>query len=176
LCLVFLETQLVDVAARLDADTLQRVIVKTARKMSPDGLALIADVPLTPGGRRVLDEALGRDVVQRYLTALVEHDWSSLTATLASDVYRIGPYRDVCDGRDAYAAFLEATITALSGYELAVRRMTASGGTVAVELSETVDDAGSRLRTDEVVVFDVAAGLISHVAVYLQTSERLSGG
>ena len=37
LCLVFLETQLVDVASRLDGDTLQRVIVKTARKMSPAG-------------------------------------------------------------------------------------------------------------------------------------------
>lgn len=175
LCLVFLETQLVDVASRLDGDTLQRVIVKTARKMSPAGLALIAEVPLTPGGRRVLDEALGRDVVQRYLSALAAHDWPSLAGTLAADVHRMGPYRDVYDGRDTYAAFLETTMTALSGYELAVERMTASGGTVAVELSETVDDGPGRLRTDEVVVFDVVDGLISQVAVYLQESERTPG-
>ncbi len=172
LCLVFLETQLVDVAARLDADTLQRVIVKTAHKMSSNGLALIADVPLTPGARRMLDEALARDVVQRYLAALAAHDWSGLASTLASDVHRMGPYRDVCDGREAYTAFLEATITALSGYELAVERMTATGGTVAVELSETVDDGADRLRTDEVVVFDVVDGLIGQVGVYLQTSRR----
>src|SRR5205085_8627205 len=126
LCLVCLETQLVDVAARLDADTLQRVVMKTAHKMSPAGLALIREVPLTPGGRRVLDEALGRDVVQRYLTALAAHDWASLAGTLAADVHRMGPYRDVYDGRDTYAAFLERTIAALSGYELAVERMTAS--------------------------------------------------
>jgi limonene-1,2-epoxide hydrolase len=175
LCLVFLETQLVDVAARLDAATLQRVIVKTARKMSPAGLALIAEVPLTPGGRRVLDEALGRDVVQRYLAALAAQDWPALASALASDVHRVGPYLDVSDGRDAYAEFLKTTVTALSGYELAVARLTASGGTVAVELSETVDDGRDRLRTDEVVVFDVVDGLIAQVAVYLRTSQRVPG-
>ncbi len=176
LCLGFLETQLDDVAARLDAETLQRVIMKTARKMSADGLALIAEGPLTPGSRRVLDEALARDVVQRYLGALGTQDWSALANTLAPGVHRVGPYRDVCDGRDVYAAFLETTITGLAGYDLAVARITANGGTVAVELSETVDDGDSRLRTDEVVIFDVADGLIARVAVYLQTSERRSGG
>ena len=90
-------------------------------------------------------------------------------------MHRVGPYRDVYDGRDAYAAFLETTITALSGYELAVERTTAGGGTVAVELSETVDDGSERLRTDEVVVFDVVDGLIAQVAVYLQASERAPG-
>jgi ketosteroid isomerase-like protein len=46
---------------------------------------------------------------------------------------------------------------------------------VAVELSETVDDDADRLRTDEVVVFDVADGLIAQVRVYLQSSQRSSG-
>ena len=49
----------------------------------------------------------------------------------------------------------------------------ADGGTVAVELSETVDDGDGRLHTDETVVFDVAGGLITKVAVYLQTSEHV---
>jgi len=51
--------------------------------------------------------------------------------------------------------------------------MTAADGVVAVELSETVDDRDARLRTDETVVFDVVGGLITRVAVYLRTSERL---
>ena len=41
-----------------------------------------------------------------------------------------------------------------------------------VELDETVDDDDDRLRTDEAVVFDVVDGLITRVAVYLQTSYR----
>ena len=39
---------------------------------------------------------------------------------------------DVYDGRDTYAGFLEATITALGGYELRVARMITSGSTVVV--------------------------------------------
>jgi hypothetical protein len=46
-----------------------------------------------------------------------------------------------------------------------------AGTTVVVELNETVDDGGRRLRTDEAVVFDVTDDLITRVAVYLQRSE-----
>ena len=172
LCLVFLETQLGDVAARLEPDTLDRVIAKTVRKMSAAGLANVADVPLDPVNRRVLDGALARDTVQRYLDALPAHDWPALAATLAADVHRIGPYGDVYDGRETYATFLEQTITALSGYELVVDRLLAAGPTVTAELSETVDDGDARLHTDEAVVFDTEVGLITRVAVYLRSSDR----
>ncbi len=175
LCLVFLETQLADVAARLDAETLAGVLAKTVRKMSPRGLGLVADVPLTAQARRLLDEALARDVVRRYLDALAAHDWPALEATLAMDVRRIGPYGDNYDGRAAYARFLEQTVSALSGYELGVERMLVAGASVAVELHETVDDGDGRLHTDEVVVFDTAGGLIARVAVYLRSSVRLPG-
>ena len=43
---------------------------------------------------------------------------------------------------------------------------------MTVELRETVDDGDARLETSEAVVFDTADGLITRVAVYLQTSER----
>lgn len=172
LCLVFLETQLVDIAARLDPATLPGVITKTARKMSPAGIALIAEVPLGAGSRRILDAAFARDVVQRYLDAMAAADWKTLAATLAPDVERMGPYRDQFRGRDEYAAFLEDIIGSLAGYELVVVDMIVDGNRVAVELNETCDDGDARLRTDETVVFDVRDGLIGHVAVYLQTSER----
>jgi limonene-1,2-epoxide hydrolase len=172
LCLVFLETQLVDIAARLDPAKLPGVITKTARKMSGAGLAQIAHVPLGPGARRLLDEAFARDVVQRYLDGLAEADWDAVAACLAPGVERIGPYRDEFRGRADYAEFLQNTISALSGYELVIAGMIADGNRVAVELSETVDDGDGRLHTDETVLFDVTDGLISRVAVYLQTSER----
>jgi limonene-1,2-epoxide hydrolase len=172
LCLVFLETQLTDVAARLDPTTLTRVIIRTAEKMSAAGRAAIADVPLDEHARRILASATGRDVVERYLAGLAAHDWDAVAATLAPDVERIGPYRDIYTGRDPYAEFLAQTIDSLGGYQLDVHRMQVDGGVVTVELSETVDDGDARLETSEAVVFDTADGLITRVAVYLQTSER----
>lgn len=57
-CLVFIETQLADVAQRLDHDLLIGVLRKTARKLSPAGAAAIADIPLAAAERALLDEAL----------------------------------------------------------------------------------------------------------------------
>jgi hypothetical protein len=172
LCLVFLETQFDDVAARLAPDTLDRVLVRTAKKMSEAGRACIADVPLSAWGRRALDEAWAREIVRQYLFALGANDWPSLAATLAPDVHRIGPYNDAYDGREEYSAFLERTVSGLPGYELVVDRTIASGSTVAVQLNETVDqDDGSRLRTHETVVFDTGGRGITRVAVYLRQSE-----
>jgi len=173
LCLVFLETQLSDVAARLEPDTLDRVLAKTARKMSDAGRAAIAELPLAADARRLLDEALALDVVQRYLDALPGADETTIAATLAPDIERIGPYRDIYRGRAEYASFLAATISALADYELAIKRFLVAGTVVTVELSETVADGDGRLRTDEAVVFDVADGLIARVAVFLQSSEHL---
>ena len=144
--------------------------------MSPAGLAAIADVPLGPGARRLLDEAFARDAVQRYLTGLAVGDWEAVAAALAPDVERIGPYRDVLHGRAEYAEFLRTTISSLSGYALVVVDVIADGNRVAVELNETVDDGDARLHTDETVVFDVRDGLIARIAVYLQTSERRAPG
>jgi hypothetical protein len=58
-CLVFIETQLADVATKLEHDHLIEVIRKTARKMSADALALAARIPLEDHARALLLEALG---------------------------------------------------------------------------------------------------------------------
>ncbi len=58
-CLVFLETQLAEVATRMPRAQLVAVIRKTAGKMSAAGLALAASVPLGEAASAVLDEALG---------------------------------------------------------------------------------------------------------------------
>jgi limonene-1,2-epoxide hydrolase len=172
LCLVFLETQLADVVARLDPVTLQRVIVRTAKKMSDAGLAAIAGVPLDHSAVAVLTTAFAHDVVERYLAGLAANDWTAVAATLAPDITRMGPYRDEHRGREPYTKFLADTISGLGGYQLDVDRVLATGSVVSVELRETVDDGDERLETAEVVVFDTADGLITRVTVYLQTSER----
>jgi ketosteroid isomerase-like protein len=171
LCLVFLEAQLADVAARLDPAKLTGVLQKTARKMSDRGRAAIARVPLGPAERELLAHAVGPAVpVHRYLAALSSGAWDELRACLAENVERRGPYGDDFHDRDEYADFLRDTISALSGYELRVERVLVADGTVTVELNETVDTNDGRLRTDEAVVFDVAGDLITRVAVYLQSS------
>lgn len=59
LCLVFIETQLADVATRLADDTLARVLGKTADKMSEAGRAAIADLPLDPEATALVRRVLG---------------------------------------------------------------------------------------------------------------------
>jgi hypothetical protein len=57
-CLVFIETQLADVATKLEHDHLIDVIRKTARKMSPEALALAGHIELTDPAHALLVEAL----------------------------------------------------------------------------------------------------------------------
>ncbi|MFQ5425659.1 MAG: DUF4202 domain-containing protein [Gaiellales bacterium] len=58
LCLVFLETELVDTATKLDDDEkLIGVLRKTLRKMSSPAVALARDIPLDPDRRALLERA-----------------------------------------------------------------------------------------------------------------------
>jgi hypothetical protein len=58
-CLVFIETQLASLAARMDHQLMLEVIRKTARKMSASGLDLVAAIPLGESEQALLGEALG---------------------------------------------------------------------------------------------------------------------
>lgn len=58
-CLAFLETQLSDVAARLERDQIVEVLRRTARKMSGEALALVGEIPLDPGAAELVATALG---------------------------------------------------------------------------------------------------------------------
>jgi hypothetical protein len=58
-CLVFIETQLAEVAARLEHDHLIDVIRKTTAKMSAQALAQVGSVPVTSAAAALLAEAFG---------------------------------------------------------------------------------------------------------------------
>jgi hypothetical protein len=58
-CLVFVETQLVSTAATLEHDHMISVLHKTARKMSPQAVAALADVPLSTEAKSLLRDAFG---------------------------------------------------------------------------------------------------------------------
>jgi hypothetical protein len=57
LCLVFLETQLDELAGRLDEAAVVEVLRKSLAKMSAEGKALAAEVPMTDSGRALLGRA-----------------------------------------------------------------------------------------------------------------------
>lgn len=61
LCLVFLQTQFDELADRLGDEKTIEVLRKTARKMSPEGLALAAALPHGPDAQRLLAAALADD-------------------------------------------------------------------------------------------------------------------
>ena len=58
LCLVFLATQLDPTIERLGREKVIEVVAKTVRKMSPAGIAAVADVGLTESGAGVVAAAL----------------------------------------------------------------------------------------------------------------------
>ena len=178
LCLVFLETQLMDIVARLDPATLPGVITKTAAQdESPRAAPQIADVPLGPGAHRILDEAFATRrrgaLPRRARGGRLETRWRPPSHPTSSAWARTATSTADATGTSSSSRDRSARCP---GYELVIVDVVADGNRVAVELNETVDDGDARLHTDETVVFDVAGGLITRVAVYLQTSERLERG
>jgi hypothetical protein len=57
LCLIFLETQLAELARRLDAEKLLEVLRRTLRKMSPLAIDAARSLPLEPAERALLASA-----------------------------------------------------------------------------------------------------------------------
>jgi Domain of unknown function (DUF4202) len=58
LCLVFIQTQLHDLAARVDADKLPGIVTKTAQKMSPRALELALGLDIDAGDLALLKRLL----------------------------------------------------------------------------------------------------------------------
>jgi ketosteroid isomerase-like protein len=115
-------------------------------------------------------------VVERYLDAIIGHDWDALAACLADDGFvRVGPWGDEYADKAEYIAFIADLMPKLPGYEMRVDRVTYSGdGRVAVvELSETVDVDGKPHRTPEALVFDLVGGgdgdHIRRIQVFIQS-------
>ena len=66
-------------------------------------------------------------VVERYLRAVVDHDWSALADCLADDVVRVGPFGDTYTPKGPYVAFLEELMPSLEAYSMKVERIVDAG-------------------------------------------------
>jgi ketosteroid isomerase-like protein len=108
-------------------------------------------------------------VVDRYLRAVADHDWSALAACLADDVVRVGPFGDTYSPKAPYLAFVEELMPTLGGYSMSVERIVDAGSVVVAELTETVEMGGKVIVTPEALVFDLDAdGLIVKVDIFIK--------
>jgi hypothetical protein len=109
-------------------------------------------------------------IVERYLDAIVNHDWDVVDECITDDIVRVGPYGDRYDGRDTYLAFISDLMPKLPGYAMELHRVTYATDTLAfAELSETVDIDGTATLTPEVLVFGlVGDGRIARVEIFIQ--------
>ena len=115
-------------------------------------------------------------VVERYLDAIIGHDWGALADCLSDDEFlRVGPWGDAYDDKAEYVAFIADLMPQLPGYEMRVDRVAYSSDErlAVVELTETVDVDGRRHPTPEALVFDLdgdgAQRRIRRIQVFIQT-------
>ncbi|MDT5097246.1 MAG: hypothetical protein QOC76_983 [Mycobacterium sp.] len=113
-------------------------------------------------------------IVERYLDAIVSHDWDVVGECVADDIIRVGPYGDRFDGKDDYLAYISDTMPKLEGYSMQLHRVTyVDDGVAFAELSETVAVGGNPMRTPEVLVFEFdGERRISRVDIFIQTLPR----
>ena len=109
------------------------------------------------------------ETATRFFAGMRAFDWDAMAECLAEDVIRVGPYRDVKQGRTDYRDFLATTIEAIEGYRQDVQRIWSDGVHAVAQLSETMNVDGRPRRTDQAIVLDFGSdGLINRVEVYLQ--------
>jgi len=113
-------------------------------------------------------------VVERYLQAVVAHDWEDLAACLTEDVVRVGPFGDTYTPRGPYVEFLSGLMPTLAGYSMKVDRVVYLGSLALAQLSETVEVDRTPVVTPEALVFDLdPTGRIARIEIYIQ---RLNPG
>ena len=111
------------------------------------------------------------DIVERYLRAIVSHDWDVVDECIADDIVRVGPYGDRYSGRRDYMAFIADLMPKLGGYAMKLDRVTyASDALAFAERSETVEFDGKPMVTPEVLVFELTSDRrIARVDIFIQT-------
>ena len=111
-------------------------------------------------------------VVERYLNAIIGHDWAAFASCLTDDGFeRVGPWGDTYRGKADYVAFIADLMPRLPGYEMRVDRVTYSADerVAVVELTETVEVDSQPHATPEALVFDLDGDRIRRIQVFIQT-------
>ena len=86
-------------------------------------------------------------IVERYLDAIVSHDWDVVGECVADGIVRVGPYGDRYAGRDDYMPFIADTMPKLKGYAMELHRVTYVND--RARFRGTQRDGGSRRQGDD---------------------------
>ncbi len=113
-------------------------------------------------------------LAERYLDAVAQQDWPTVSACIASAVVRHGPFGDDVKGTDEYLSFLKRTMPSLPGYRMDIDRVNELGDQRAmVELRETIVVESGPLETFECLVFEVNdEGLLADISIYIRQTAR----
>ena len=134
--------------------------------LAEPGVTLLRPGPFSVGAMEVDTD---KGVVERYLQAVVDHDWDALAECLTEDVVRVGPFLDTYTPRRPYVEFLASLMPALPGYSMRVERVLYSGAVAVAQLSETVELDGTPVETPEALVFDLdESGRIRRIEIFIQ--------
>lgn len=110
------------------------------------------------------------EIVDRYLDALVAHDWVAFAACLSDDIVRIGPFEDTYSPKAPYVEFISKLMPSLEDYSMRVDRITDAKNMTVVELTESMRFGETVHVTPEVLIFEVEAdGLISKIDIFIKS-------
>ena len=115
---------------------------------------------------------MGEGVIERYLQALVDGDWTTFASCLADGGFtRVGPYGDTYSTK---ADYVRSSPTSCRRWPATRWRSRASPtratASAFAELAETVAVDGTPLRTPECLAFELADdGRIRRVEVFTQS-------
>jgi ketosteroid isomerase-like protein len=110
-------------------------------------------------------------VVERYLEAIVNHDWDRLSDCLTDDIVRTGPFGDTYTPKAPYLEFISNLMPTLQDYSMRVDRVaySADGRVGLAKLTETLQTGGTEYVTPEALVFSITdAVLISKIDIYIK--------
>jgi ketosteroid isomerase-like protein len=110
-------------------------------------------------------------VVERYLEAIVNHDWDRLSECITDDIVRTGPFGDTYTPKAPYIEFISNLMPTLQNYSMRVDRVaySADGRVAVAELTESLELDATAYVTPEALVFTITdTELISKIDIYIK--------
>ncbi|MFZ0667171.1 MAG: nuclear transport factor 2 family protein [Acidimicrobiales bacterium] len=109
------------------------------------------------------------EIVDRYLEAVVTHDWDAFASCLSEDVTRIGPFGDTYNPKAPYVEYISKLMPTLEDYSMHVDRISDTENLTVVELTESMRFGETLHVTPEVLIFEIGAdGLISKIDIFIK--------
>ncbi len=170
LCLVFLETQFVDLMEKTPQDKMKVIVRKTWKKMSPKGREVALQMKLPFEEKRFLEKTLSAEIYGLELARLLEQ-----TRSLRDAVVSHGIYTSI-ENLDELRIFMEHHVFAVWDFMSLVKSLQRTLTCTSVPWVPRGDPLSRRLineiTLDEESDESEEGGYLSHFELYLQAMEQ----